>query len=211
LLGYSLNSKASRVYNQSCCLAEETSDVEFDETNGSQEEKENLDDVGNEGLRITMKNMTIGDVKPKYEEDDDPSPLFQVLPSSSSTSHKDQVSNVEGNEPLNHQLVNDSPSSSTQDANSQLKIHNAIAKDHPIDQIVCNINKGVQTQSCLASFCEHYSFISCGEPTRIEDALDDPDWVVAMHEELNNFARNKVWELVKRPSDHNVIGTKWVF
>jgi hypothetical protein len=32
-----------------------------------------------------------------------------------------------------------------------------------------------------------------------------------MHEELNNFARNEVWELVKRPSDHNVIGTKWVF
>jgi hypothetical protein len=41
--------------------------------------------------------------------------------------------------------------------------------------------------------------------------LDDPDWVNAMHEELNNFAHNEVWELVKRPSDHNVIGTKWVF
>ena len=32
-----------------------------------------------------------------------------------------------------------------------------------------------------------------------------------MHEELNNFARNEVWELVKRPNDHNIIGTKWVF
>jgi hypothetical protein len=32
-----------------------------------------------------------------------------------------------------------------------------------------------------------------------------------MHEELNNFKRNQVWELVKRPKDHNVIGTKWVF
>jgi hypothetical protein len=41
--------------------------------------------------------------------------------------------------------------------------------------------------------------------------LDDPDWVNDMHEELSNFARNEVWELVKRPSDHNVIGTKWVF
>jgi hypothetical protein len=38
LLGYSLNSKAYRVYNQSSGLVEETSDVEFDETNGSQEE-----------------------------------------------------------------------------------------------------------------------------------------------------------------------------
>jgi hypothetical protein len=211
LLGYSLNSKAYRVYNQSSGLVEESCDIEFDETNGSQEEQENLDDVGNEGLRIAMKNMTICDVKPKDEDDDDPSPLFQVLTSSSSTSHKDQVNNVEENEESNHQPDNDSSSSPTQYASSQLKIHNAIMKDHPIVQIVGDINKGVQTQSCLASFCEHSSFISCGEPTRIEDAFDDPDWVNAMHEELNNLAHNEVWELVKRPSDQNAIGTKWVF
>jgi hypothetical protein len=212
LLGYSLNSKAYRVYNQNSGLVEETSDVEFDETNGSQEEQENLDDVGNEGLRIAMKNITIGDVKPKYEDyDDDSSPLFHVLPSSSNASHKDQVSNVERNEKSIHQLVNDSLRTSTKDANSQLKIHNVIAKDHSIDQIVGDINKGVQTQSHLASFCEHYSFVSCGEATRIEEALDGPDWVNVMYEELNKFAHNQVWELVKRPSDHNVIGIKWIF
>jgi hypothetical protein len=93
---------------------------------------------------------------------------------------------------LNHQSDNDSSSSPTQDASSQLKIHNAIAKDHPIDQIIGNINKSVQTRSRLTSFCEYYSFVSCGELTRIEEALDDPDWVNVMHEELNNFARNEV-------------------
>jgi hypothetical protein len=103
LLGYSLNNKAYRVHNQSSDLVEETCDVEFDETNGSQEEQEHLDDVGNEGLIIAIKNMTIGDAKLKDEDDDYPSPLFQVLPSSSSTSHKDQVSNVKGNEESNHQ------------------------------------------------------------------------------------------------------------
>jgi hypothetical protein len=56
-----------------------------------------LNDVGNEGLRIAMKNMTMGNVKPKDEDDDDPSTLFQVLTSSSSTSHKDQVSNCDRN------------------------------------------------------------------------------------------------------------------
>jgi hypothetical protein len=39
LVGYSLNSKAYHVYNQRSGLVEETSDVEFDETNGSQEEQ----------------------------------------------------------------------------------------------------------------------------------------------------------------------------
>ena len=46
---------------------------------------------------------------------------------------------------------------------------------------------------------------------KIEEALNDVDWVNAMHEELNNFTRNQVWELVERPKGHNVIGTKWVF
>ena len=32
-----------------------------------------------------------------------------------------------------------------------------------------------------------------------------------MQEELNQFKRNEVWHLVPRPSDHPIIGTKWVF
>jgi hypothetical protein len=34
---------------------------------------------------------------------------------------------------------------------------------------------------------------------------------MAMQEELNNFTRNDVWELVERSNDYNVIETKWVF
>jgi hypothetical protein len=50
------------------------------------------------------------------------------------------------------------------------------------------------------------------EPQKVFEALEDPDWVEAMHEELNNFKRNKVWTLVEKPKEcRNVIGTKWVF
>jgi hypothetical protein len=52
--------------------------------------------------------------------------------------------------------------------------------------------------------------VSSIEPYRIEDALRDPYWVVAMQEELNNFTSNEVWHLVPRPNQ-NVVGTKWVF
>ena len=48
------------------------------------------------------------------------------------------------------------------------------------------------TRSRLATFCEHYSFVSSLEPLKVEEALDDPDWVMAMQEELNNFTRNEV-------------------
>jgi hypothetical protein len=44
----------------------------------------------------------------------------------------------------------------------------------------------------------------------VDDALRDPDWVLAMQEEFNNFTRNEVWHLVPRPNQ-NVVGTKCVF
>jgi hypothetical protein len=53
----------------------EVYDVEFDETNGSQEEDENLEDVRGTQLANAMKNMDIYDIRPRevieVEEDKD--------------------------------------------------------------------------------------------------------------------------------------------
>ena len=64
LVGYSTTSKAYRVWNNSSGQLEEVHDVEFDETNGSQDEEENLDDVRGSQLVDAMKSMDIGDIKP---------------------------------------------------------------------------------------------------------------------------------------------------
>ncbi|CAJ2661640.1 unnamed protein product [Trifolium pratense] len=49
------------------------------------------------------------------------------------------------------------------------------------------------------------------EPSKIDEALKDDAWIVAMQEELNQFQRNDVWTLVPKPSHKNINGTKWVF
>jgi hypothetical protein len=49
------------------------------------------------------------------------------------------------------------------------------------------------------------------EPKDIGHALSDSNWVNAMHEELENFERNQVWELVDPPSGCKPIGRKWVW
>ena len=46
-------------------MVEETYDVEFDESNSSHGAHENLDYVGDEPLREAMKNIPVGDIKPK--------------------------------------------------------------------------------------------------------------------------------------------------
>ena len=45
----------------------------------------------------------------------------------------------------------------------------------------------------------------------MSDALVDPDWVLPMQEELNQFEALKVWRLVPKPQDKSIIGTKWIF
>ena len=51
-------------------------------------------------------------------------------------------------------------------------------------------------------------WLSVIEPTTIDEALLDDGWILAMKEELNQFQRNDVWDLVPIPPQKNIIGTK---
>jgi hypothetical protein len=55
-----------------------------------------------------------------------------------------------------------------------------IKRDHSVDNILSDIEKGVTGRSRVANFCEHYSFVFSFKLFNVEDALRDPDWVVAM-------------------------------
>ena len=85
-------------------------------------------------------------------------------------------------------------SSSQSNASNQMQVLQPtnVARDHPLDSIIGDISRGVQTRLRFVSFCEHFSFVSSIEPKKIDEALRDADWVNAMHEELNNFIRNQV-------------------
>jgi transposase InsO family protein len=70
LLGYDSNTRAYRVFNKSPRLVEVSCDIMFDETNGSQVEQVDLDELDDEEAPcITLRNMSIGDVCPKEPEE----------------------------------------------------------------------------------------------------------------------------------------------
>ena len=56
---------------------------------------------------------------------------------------------------------------------------------------------------------EELCLISQVEPKNIDEATKDDHWMKAMKEELKQIIKNDTWELVPRPKDRNVIGTKW--
>ncbi|RVW18658.1 Copia protein [Vitis vinifera] len=56
-----------------------------------------------------------------------------------------------------------------------------------------------------------WKFVINHPQDQIIDALVDENWMIVMQEELNQFERSEVWELVPRPQNQSVIGTRWVF
>ena len=50
-----------------------------------------------------------------------------------------------------------------------------LGRDHPLDSIIGDISRGVQTRSRLALCCENFSFVSSIEPKKIDAALKDVD------------------------------------
>ncbi|GJR71507.1 putative ribonuclease H-like domain-containing protein [Tanacetum coccineum] len=58
--------------------------------------------------------------------------------------------------------------------------------------------------------CLSACFLSQLEPTSIAKALEDPDWVDAMQEEMQQFINQQVWKLVPLPIGKHAIGTKWI-
>ncbi|WVZ84194.1 LOW QUALITY PROTEIN: hypothetical protein U9M48_031249 [Paspalum notatum var. saurae] len=61
------------------------------------------------------------------------------------------------------------------------------------------------------AFFSHSAYVASFEPQDVSHALSDPNWVNAMHEELENIERNHVCDLVEPPPNCRPIGTKWVF
>jgi hypothetical protein len=121
-----------------------------------------------------MKNMPVGDIKPKDDEDN----TQMINPPSSSYVPQDDDKNerVENKDThVSHEQAEaqardvDAPQPPPQVVDRR---HSALLQAHPQDLIIESPIKGVMTQSQkLASFIKHHSFVSCLEIKNVEEAL----------------------------------------
>jgi hypothetical protein len=191
------STRAYRVFNKSTGLIVVSFDIVFDETNGSQVEHVDLDELDDEEAPcVALRNLSIGDVCPKESEEpsqaqDQPSSSIQASPPTQDEEMaQEEEDEDQDDEPPQEENIDQGGDEDNQDKEDDqeiqdqrpphLRVHQAIQRDHHVNSILSDIHKGVTTRSRVAHFCEHYSFVSFIEPYRIEDALRDPDWVVAM-------------------------------
>ncbi|GJS02047.1 retrovirus-related pol polyprotein from transposon TNT 1-94 [Tanacetum coccineum] len=59
--------------------------------------------------------------------------------------------------------------------------------------------------------CMYALTVSTIKPKNIKEAMADHSWIESMQDELNQFERLQVWELVPRPEGKNVIALKWLW
>jgi hypothetical protein len=98
------------------------------------------------------------------------------------------------------------------EATSSREAPHHIQHRHPPQQMIEELHERVaRSRSQQISHFSHSAFVATFEPWYVGHALSNPNWVNAMHEELENFERNQVWVLVPPPSNYHAIGTKWVF
>jgi hypothetical protein len=157
LLGYDSNTRAYRVFNKSTGLVEVSCDIVFDETNGSQVEQVDLDELDDEEAScVALRNMSIGDVCAKESEEptqaqDQPSSSNQASPP---TQDEDQAQNDEdqedeppqeedndqGGDKVNEDKEDDQEIQDQRPPHP--RVHQAIQRDHPVNSILGDIHKG---------------------------------------------------------------------
>ncbi|GJT65754.1 reverse transcriptase domain-containing protein [Tanacetum coccineum] len=92
----------------------------------------------------------------------------------------------------------------------QVSAHNSKwTKDHPLENIIDDLGRPVSTRLQIheqALFCYYDAFLTSVEPKNYKDALTQACWIEAMQEELHEFERLEVWELVPPPDKAFVYG-----
>ncbi|GJX59822.1 retrovirus-related pol polyprotein from transposon TNT 1-94 [Tanacetum coccineum] len=81
--------------------------------------------------------------------------------------------------------------------------------DLPAPEVIAPIDEVVAPVRSL--FYYYDAFLTAIEPKTYKDDLTRSCWIEAMQEELNEFKRLEVWELVPRPDKVMVITLKWIY
>ncbi|GJU29909.1 retrovirus-related pol polyprotein from transposon TNT 1-94 [Tanacetum coccineum] len=115
---------------------------------------------------------------------------------------------------LIHEVVAPVPVVSTGSPSSTNVDQDAPSPRSPTRKYNRELARSVSTRLQLheqALFCYYDAFLTAVEPNTYKDALTQSCWIEAMQEELHEFERLRVWELVPRPDKVMVITLKWIY
>ncbi|GKG25509.1 retrovirus-related pol polyprotein from transposon TNT 1-94, partial [Tanacetum coccineum] len=105
-------------------------------------------------------------------------------------------------------------SSSVPQANPPFELLEKWTKNHPLENVIDNPSRPVSIRRQLqtdALWCFFDGFLTSVEPKNYKEALLESSWIDSMQEEIHEFNRLQVWELIPRPDYVIIINLKWIF
>ncbi|GJT93107.1 retrovirus-related pol polyprotein from transposon TNT 1-94 [Tanacetum coccineum] len=218
---YSTQSKGYRVYNKRTRLIVESIHIKFDEI------KEMMSDHNSSDLAPQRQEMSVENASLQARSQDKVGQIITTLPRpprhnlflqqknrftqqgwnfSSVLYLKNITIQTHGQAEENNNDQAPKPHFQEDDFLSSFFIH-----DHPLEQVHGNPTMPVQIRRQLATDPEMCMFaltVSIVEPKNIKEAMADSAWIEAMQDELHQFDRLKVSELVDKPFGKMVIKLK---
>nr|GEU80169.1 hypothetical protein [Tanacetum cinerariifolium] len=88
------------------------------------------------------------------------------------------------------------------------------SKDHPLDNVISNPSRPVSTRKQLAInslWCLYNSVISKVKPKNFKSAITEDCWFQTMQDDIHEFNRLQVWELVPQPDCVMFTALKWIY
>ncbi|GJX99598.1 putative ribonuclease H-like domain-containing protein [Tanacetum coccineum] len=225
-VGYSLNSKAFRVFNSRTRIVEENFHIKFSESTPN---------VVHRLMVLQVQKQVIMQVKLESRQNlssNDGKKVDEDLRKDSECNDQENEDNVNSTNNVNAVGTNKAEMNNL-DTTIQVNpiLTTRIHKDHPLDQVIGDLQSATQIRR-MSKNLEEYGFISTiqqrtnhkdlqnclfvcflshEEPKKVIYALKDPRWIEAMQEELLQFKLQEVWTLVDLPIRKRAIGSKWVF
>ncbi|WVZ52697.1 LOW QUALITY PROTEIN: hypothetical protein U9M48_003734 [Paspalum notatum var. saurae] len=205
-LGYASSSRAFRVWILEAKQVVDTCEVSFDETMPCTILGFELSGDDEEGAPF------FEDEEGAVPDGDVGAPAPAAAPAPLSDDEGGPLPTAASSLPRQQAQEEASPAEDAGEVTSEIVPSRQVQLDHPPHMIIGDLHQHV-TRSLVNSlaFFSHSAFVASFEPRDVSHALSDPNWVNAMLEELENFERNHVWDLVEPPPNCRPIGTKWVF
>ncbi|GJU84226.1 reverse transcriptase domain-containing protein [Tanacetum coccineum] len=225
-IGYAPAKKAYRIYNHRTRRIMETIHVDYDDLIAMASKQ--IPEVA--ALVLAVSTGTSSSISvdqdapsPSTSQTQQESPSHVIPPGAEEANHDIKVAHMDNNTQFRILI----PEPSFEESSSKVVIPNNVhlvnqplerisrwTKDHLIDNVNGDLSKPVSTRHQLqteALFCYFEAFISSVKPKSYKEALTESCWIEAMQEELNEFQRLEVWELVPRPDRVMIITLKWIY
>ena len=201
-LGYSTTSRAYRVFNKRTKTIMESINIKIDDAIAKVEMVDDEERASTKEPTVEVEVLDIEVEKSTPKEESTPMNPRMETRSTSRISSPFTPPKIHPHISRNDEVSTSKKSSSR------------VIKNHPNSNIIGSLDEGLYLRKgniLLANHVTYHYYLAQFEPKKVEEALQDENWVESMHEVLNQFVRNDIWELAPRPEGVHVIDTKWIF